>query len=210
MLAAIINCNYMKILYIIIGAFISLSCTNSTQNKPSGITSQEGTSNSTTPEQSSDSSKWTDSFLELKEAITTGDRKAVKSFIDFPIKNKENEIWYLADSKLVMEISSKEIKPFTEADFDKYFSSIFALDLRKTLAKLNVEEFFKTNKSTSPEIEVVKDSKSKLEASYDKTTQKVTLTLLTTGQEFAEFAVAYEFDITPDQKIKFRQVHVAG
>jgi hypothetical protein len=109
-----------------------------------------------------------------------------------------------------MEIDPKEIKPFTEADYDKYFSSIFALDLRKTFEKLNVEEFFKTNKSTSPEIEVVKGSKSKLEASYDKDSHKVTLNLLTTGQEFSEFAVIYEFDITQDQKIKFRQVHVAG
>jgi len=200
----------MKILYIIIGAFISLSCTNSTQTKTSGdLMSHQSTDNPTTGH-SSDSSKWTDNFLELKNAITTGDRKALKSFIDFPIKNKGNEIWYLADSKLVMEIDPKEIKPFTEADYDKYFSSIFALDLRKTFEKLNVEEFFKTNKSTSPEIEVVKDSKSKLEAFYDKDSHKVTLTLLTTGQEFSEFAVIYEFDITQDQKIKFRQVHVAG
>ena len=201
----------MKILYITIGAFISLSCTNSTQNKPSvDITSQQSTGNSTTIGQSSDSSKWTDNFLELKKAIATGDRKAVKSFIDFPIKNKGNEIWYLADSKLVMEISPKEIKPFTEADFDKYFSSIFALDLRKTFDKLNTEEFFKTNKSTSPEIEVVKDSKSKLEASYDRTKHLITLALVTilNGQENSKFTIYYQFEVLSDQSIKFRQVHV--
>lgn len=210
-MAAIIKLHKMKILSIAIGAFFYLACTNSTQDKFStDATLQKDTSNSSNTEQSSDSSKWTDNFLELKKAITTGDRKAVKTFVDFPIKNKGNEIWYLADSRLVMEIDPKEIKPFTEADFDKYFSSIFALDLRKTFEKLDVEEFFKTTKSTSPEIEVVKDSKSKLEANYDKTTNKVTLTLLTTGKELPEFAVIYEFDITPDQKIKFRQVHVAG
>jgi hypothetical protein len=63
---------------------------------------------------------------------------------------------------------------------------------------------------TSPEIEVVKASKSKLEASYNKAAQKVILILLTTGQEYSEFAVQYEFDITPDQQIRFRQVRVAG
>jgi hypothetical protein len=201
----------MKILNIIIGAFISLSCTNSTQNKPStDPTSQQSTNNSKTVGQSSDSSKWTDNFLKLKKAISTGDRNAVKSFIDFPIKNKGNEIWYLADSKLVMEIDPKEIKPFTEVDFDKYFSSIFAFDLRKTLEKLNDEEFFKTNKSTSPEIEVVKDSKSKLEASFDNSKHKITLALVTTLSEQAnsKFTVYYQFDVLNNQNIKFREVHV--
>lgn len=201
----------MKILNIIIGAFISLSCTNSTQNKPStDLTSQQRTDNSTAVGQSSDSSKWSDNFLELKKAISTGDKNAVKSFIDFPIKNKGNEIWYLADSKLVMEISPKEIKPFTEADFDKYFNSIFSLDLRKTFEKLNVEEFFKTNKSTSPEIELVKGSKSKLEASFDNSKHKITLALVTSLAEQAnsKFTIYYKFDVMNNQNIKFGEVHV--
>ena len=201
----------MRIQYFLISAFMFLSCTNSTQHKTSSeATLQKDVSNVSAIEQGADSSKWTDNFLEFKRAVTTGDRNAVKTFIDFPIKNNGNEIWYLADSKLVMEIDPKEIKPFTESDFDKYFSSIFALDLRKTLEKLNVEELFKTTKSTSPEMEVVENSKSKLEANYDKTTNKVTLTLLTTLKELTQFAITYEFDITTDQKIKFRQVHVAG
>jgi hypothetical protein len=201
----------MSIYYFFIGVFISLSCTNPAQNKTSSEAAlQKDARNVSSIEQSGDSSKWTDNFLAFKKALTTGDRNAVKAFIDFPIKNKGNEIWYLANPKLVMEIDPKEIKPFTESDFDKYFSSIFAMDLRETLDKLNVEEFFKTTKSTSQEIEVVKNSKSKLEANYDKTTHKVTLTLLTTVQKFSEFAVIYEFDITTDQQFKFRQVHVAG
>ena len=201
----------MKILNIIIGAFISISCTNSTQNKPStDLTSQQSTNNSAAVGQSSDSSKWSDNFLKLKKAISTGDKNAVKSFIDFPIKNKGNEIWYLADSKLVMEISPKEIKPFTEADFDKYFNSIFSLDFRKTFEKLNVEEFFKTNKNTSPEIEVVKGSKSKLEASFDPSKHKLTLALVTTLAEQAnsKFTIYYKFDVLNNQNIKFGEVHV--
>lgn len=200
----------MKILYIIITGFITWSCTNSTEQQPAGDLTPTENISSKAIGQSSDSSKWTDNFLELKRAIITGDRKALKSFIDFPIKNKGNEIWYLADSKLVMEIDPKEIKPFTESDYEKYFSSIFSLDLRKTFEKLNVEEFFSNNTASSPEIEVVEDTKSKLEASYDKAAQKLTLTVLSRGQESFEFAVIYEFDITTDQKIKFRQVYVAG
>lgn len=200
----------MKIHYIIITGFITWSCTNSTEQQPAGDLTPPENISSKAIGQSSDSSKWTDNFLELKRAIIRGDRKALKSFIDFPIKNKGNEIWYLADSKLVMEIDPKEIKPFTESDYEKYFSSIFSLDLRKTFEKLNVEEFFSNNTASSPEIEVVEDTKSKLEASYDKAAQKLTLTVLSRGQESFEFAVIYEFDITTDQKIKFRQVYVAG
>lgn len=200
----------MKIIHIAISAVVYLSCINSTQDKPSDVILEKDIAYPYTAGQSSDSSKWTDSFIELKKAITTGDRKMVKTFVDFPIKNKGNEIWYLVDSKFVMEIDPKKIKPFTETDFDKYYSSIFTLDLIKTFEKLDIENFFKTNKNTSPELEVVKGSKSRLEASYDKTTHKVTLNLFTTGKEIGEFAVIYEFDITPDQKIKFRQVHIAG
>lgn len=200
----------MKIHYIIITGFITWSCTNSTEQQPAGDLTPPENLSSKAIGQSSDSSKWTDNFLELKKAIITGDRKTLKSFIDFPIKNKGNEIWYLADSKLVMEIDPKEIKPFTESDYEKYFSSIFSLDLRKTFEKLNVEEFFSNNTASSPEIEVVEDTKSKLEASYDKAAQKLTLTVLSRRQESFEFAVIYEFDITADQKIKFRQVYVAG
>jgi len=197
----------MMIEYILIGAMISISCTNSTQNKSSeDLTSTQG--KSSIIGQASDTTKWTENFVELQKAITTGDKDAVKSFIDFPIRNKGNEIWYLADSKLLMEISPKEIKPFKEADFDRYFSSIFAIDLRKTLEKIDPEELFKTNKSASPEIEVVKGSKSKLEATYDKRSRKMTLTLLTTGREFPTYTIAYEFEITSAQKIKFRQVRV--
>ena len=201
----------MKTLYIIIGIFISVSCTNPAENKTSSDTTlQQHASNSTTHGQSSDSSKWRDNFLQLQKAIAAGDRQAVKTFIDFPIQNKGNEIWYLADPKLVMEINPKEIKPFTEADFDKYFSSIFTLDLRKTFEKLNVEEFFKTNKSTSPEIEVVKGSKSKLEARFDNSKRKITLTLVTnvTPQANSKFTIYYQFNVLNDQSIKFGEVHV--
>ena len=191
----------MKIIPFILSVALSLSFISLPQYKPSiGITATNH----------ADSNKWTDSFLELRKAIAAGDRDAVKTFIDFPIRNKGNEIWYVADSRLVMEIDPKVIKPFTEADFDKYFSPVFGIDLRKTLGILNTEEFFRTNKSTTPEIEVVKDSKSKLTATCNKSAQKVTLTLITTGKGGIWFSIAYLFDITTDQRIRFRSVHAEG
>lgn len=199
----------MKILYFILSGAIALSCASPKQERTSeNLASQDATIN-TDIEQLSDNSTWTVHFRTLQKAIASGDRIAVKSFIDFPIKDEGNDIWYIADSKLVMEIDPKKIKPFTEADYEEYFGAIFSLDFRKTFEKLNLEEFFQNNSATSPEIEFLKGTKSQLQASYDKAAQKLTLTVLSSGESF-EFAVIYEFAIDVDQKIKLRQVHVAG
>ncbi|MCW3073128.1 MAG: hypothetical protein JWP69_197 [Flaviaesturariibacter sp.] len=200
----------MKLFYIISSVFISMSCSNSTQTPDSVATEANGQTNASIVAQNAGDNKWNDNFRAFVQAVTKGNSKAVKSFIDFPIKNEGNEIWYLADSKLVMDIDPDKIKPFTEADFDKYFSSIFTMDLRKTLERLELDQFFKSNTATSEEIEVVKGTKSRLEASFEPTTKKVMLVVLSKGKEFSEFAVQYEFDVTPEQKVKFRQVRVAG
>src|SRR5262245_9353827 len=193
----------MNRLYLIAAAVVSLSYANSTQSKPLEKTTSVRISDSCY----SDSSKWKDSFLELSKAIRAGNKDAVKSFIDFPIKNNGNEIWYLADPRLVREIRPDKIKPFTETDFDKYFSSIFTLDLRETLEKLDTGQFFKTHKGSRPEIVVVKDTKSKLEASFDGAKHKITLTMVTDLGN-SKFRVYYRLDVLNDEKIRFRQVHL--
>ena len=194
---------------ILASLLIAMSCKQPEQKTPETIP-QGKISIPAKAEKGADTTKWTDQFLALQKAIISGDLNAMKLFIDFPILNKGNEIWFLADSKLVMDIDPKVIKPFTESDFDKYFSNIFALDLRKTLEKLNTAEFFQGGKSSSPEIVVVKGSKTKLEARYDKKTQKITLRLITSDKDFQDFSINYLFEITVDQKIKFRQVQVTG
>src|SRR5690606_20408610 len=151
-------------------------------------------------------SKWQVSFKELRLAIMNGDKIAIKNFINFPIKNPGNEIWFVADSKLVMDINPEEIKPFTEKDYDRYFNSIFTVDLRRTIKELDLEEFFINLKASSPEIEVVENSKSRLEASLDKSKNILTLSMISTSNEFGKFTIDYIFEITDDQKIKFRHV----
>ena len=134
----------MKFLYAIVSVFFILSCSNPTQNKSEVDTiSQQATDSIAPLPQDSKNNKWTNNFLELREAIITGDRETVKRFFDFPVISEGNEIWFLANSRLVMEITPEDVKPFTETDFDRYFSSIFAVDLRQTLKQLNVEEFLK-------------------------------------------------------------------
>lgn len=154
-------------------------------------------------------SKWQGNFLDLREAIMNGDKKALKNFVDFPIKNPGNEIWYVADSKFVMELSPDEIKPFTEKDYDRYFSSIFTIDLRRTIKELDPNELFINLKSSSPEIAVVGNSRSKLEASLDKSKNELTLSMITASSEFGKFSIDYIFGITHDQKIEFKLVRAS-
>ncbi len=201
----------MKIIYFVCGIVISISCSNSTQKQ----TNQENKAhqdenNALIERQNFDSNTWKKSFQEFTNAILGDDREKVKSFFDFPIRSKGNEIWYVADTRFVMEMDQKNIVPFTENDFDKYYGSIFSIDFRKTLEKLSLEEFFLKEKASSPEIEVVEVSKSKLFASYDNTLKKMTLTLTaiikTKREHDTGYSVFYEFDLLKDQKFKFKQV----
>lgn len=203
----------MNIINLIAGFSISASCIIGTHNpvsqshrpnpKELNVRANHG---------SPDSAKWNTNFLEFVSAITNNDQNKVKSFIDFPIRNEGNEIWYLADSKLVMKIDPNKIVPFTETDFDKYHSSIFPLDFRSTLQKLPTKDLFRKGKATSPDMEVVKGSTSNLTATYDKTKHKLTLKLVTLikGAQGTSFDVIYEFDVLEDQQIKFWKVHVSG
>lgn len=191
--------NNLKKSLFIFYILIFLSCNNSKENKAD---------KETTTQLNNNNQNWKDSFLELQKAIATGDSEALKSFFEFPIQNKGNEIWYYADSRLVTEIKPKDIKPFTEADFDLYFNSIFSIDLRRTISKLDIESFFKNNKGSSPEIEVVENTKSKLEARFDNKKNKLTLSLITTVRPDLALTTHFEFEITASQNIKFLQLHV--
>jgi hypothetical protein len=201
----------MKYCYLVICAFIFSACTDATPKaKPGDQVAARDVDTSFTARQSSGTGKWSDSFRKFSEAVASGDKERVKLFIDFPIRNEGNEIWLLANPKLVEEMATDDIKPFTESDFDRYFSSIFSMDIRKTLQGLDLEQFSKTGQSSSAEMEVVKDSKTALEANYDSTAQKITLILTTAVEDLSEFSVLYQFDVIKNGEIKFRQVRIAG
>lgn len=195
----------MRHFIFILSILTILSCGNTIQDDKFNKVKNQTNTNI----QTGDSSSWQDSFLKLTNAISTGDKKTVKPFFEFPVNNEGNEIWFLADSRLVMEIDPKKIKPFTESDFDKYFSSLFTLDLRKTLEKIDKDNFFKTLESTSPEITIIEDTKSKLTTIFDKSTNILTFLLINTGKDF-EYSIQYEFHYTSDKTFKFKQVRVAG
>lgn len=76
-------------------------------------------------------------FREFRNAVYQKNKVKVKTFIDFPIYNENNEIWYLeniADEEFLKKLTEK-ITPFPESEFDKHFDKIFS----KIIYKWNVE-----------------------------------------------------------------------
>ncbi len=106
----------------------------------------------------------------------------------------------------VTKFGTKTIVPFTESDFDTYFSAIFAMDFMKTFQQIDIEKLKTLKFAESPELEVVKPAKSKMEAKYLEATNTVTLTLITKSPDFGKFTIDYHFRILASGNIKFSHV----
>lgn len=59
--------------------------------------------------------------------------------------NNNNEIWHLVYDENEKQISrlTKDIKPFTVQDFDKYFDNIFSNKFLNTVTKLKLDDLNK-------------------------------------------------------------------
>ena len=163
-----------------------------------------------------------ESFKEFRNAVYQKDKVKVKTFIDFPIYNENNEIWYLegiADEKFLKKITDK-ITPFTETEFDKHYDKIFTTCFVKAILKIKSEILFKNGEYET--IELTKDeTKYKIYATYDKINKGITLNLdmetpikLNDGEndliETAEYNIFYIFKIEDGKNIKFKQIRIAG
>ena len=163
-----------------------------------------------------------ESFKEFRNAVYKKDKIKVKTFVDFPIYNENNEIWYLegiADEKFLKKITDK-ITPFTETEFDKHYDKIFTTYFLKAILKIKSEILFK--KGEYETIELTNDeTKYKIYATYDKKNRGITLNLdvetpikLNDGEndlvETAEYNIFYIFKIEDGNNIKFKQIRIAG
>ncbi len=171
--------------------------------------------------QQQDSSSWIQEFRNFRAAVYEQDKNKVKLFIDFPIMNENNEIWYLVygENEKALKLLSDKPKPFTEKDFDKYFDKIFTKHFVKTILKLKTEELFKKGETETIELNDGKATSYKMYAIYDKANKTLSLNLAsntvqkdTSGEilDGGEFNVIYYFNIPQTGKIKFYQVRIAG
>lgn len=163
---------------------------------------------------------WIDNFREFRKAVYQKDKKKVKQYIDFPIRNENNEIWYLVygtDDKEINRISDK-IEPFTENDFDKYFDKIFTKRFVNTILKIKSEDLFKNKSVETIDFTEGSNTTYKMYGNYDQAEKKLTLNLASKTvikddngevQDGGEFNIIYQFDILKG-KLKFRGVMLAG
>ncbi|HEV8286494.1 MAG TPA: hypothetical protein VGQ09_19430 [Chitinophagaceae bacterium] len=209
--------------HLLLLTLIIISCNASSDNNSKEVTVHKDSLKETQAPQQTDNTSWIDSFRVFRNAVYQNDRAKVKQFIDFPIMNENNEIWYLAHegSDSSLNLLSDKIKPFTEADFDKYYSKIFPKTFIKSILKIKTEELNKDGEFTTIELEEG-NTTYKIYAAFDKKQNTLILNLASNtpvkvkdrdGKEIedpGEYSVAYYFDILNNGQIKFRQVRLAG
>jgi hypothetical protein len=166
-----------------------------------------------------DSSTWMDAFKHFRTAVYEADKAKVKSFINFPIMNEQNEIWYLGYKDGDKEIAQMQesIKPFTEKDFDKCYKKIFPTTFANSILKIKTEELL--SKGECETVALLADGLNyKTMATIDKEKNQLVLNMayyspknaIKEGEEGTEYNVIYYFDILPNKQIRFKQIRMAG
>lgn len=169
-----------------------------------------------TPSQQSDSVNWISSFREFRDAVYHHDKIKTKQFIDFPIMNYGNEIWYLVyirDEKKTDQIQNK-IKPFTEKDFDQYFDRLFPLRFIKGILKIKSEEFYKKGQTETVSLSEGTNTIYRIIATFDKANNTFNLNLSSKtyykDDDDGESSIDYQFKVLKNGQIKFLQIRLAG
>lgn len=209
----------------IILVFIFISCYQNAEKK--SVTEKEQNLKTSKTENKNiepkvEVNKSIESFKEFRNSVYQKDKVKVKTFVDFPIYNENNEIWYLegiADESFLKKITDKII-PFTETEFDKHYDKIFTTYFVNGILKIKSEILFNTGEYET--IELTKnETKYKIYATYDKEKNEVILNLATEtpiklndGEneliENAEYNVIYYFKMENGKNIKFKQIRIAG
>lgn len=159
------------------------------------------------------SSNWIDNFRAFRTAVYQADKTKVKSFIDFPIMNENNEIWYLVNPE--NENLSDKIKPFTEKDFDQYFGKLFTKEFKDCIQKIKTQELYNTGYFETIEFHNGKETAYKMYATVDKKERSLTLnlafkTMIKDSNDAGESNILYYFKIEQNEALKFIQVRLAG
>lgn len=170
------------------------------------------------PVEKSDTLTWINDFRAFRDAVYHNERAKVKGFVDFPIVNPGNDIWYIVYAGDVKEMPDiPDSKPFTEKDLDKYYNKIFTNTFIKCLLKIKTEELYRKGEIASPDLKAG-NSISRLSATVDKTENTLELNLYTEApykngdgeMEKSEYAVMFKFRILKTGKIKLYQIFGAG
>lgn len=127
-----------------------------------------------------------DELSKLVNAIGNGDKHTIKQFIKFPFSNPEgsNEIWFQAEPGI-----EEYEKPFTEVDFDNYFTKLFVNEARPIFKEVDVKALFETNEFYK-EVEFEKNHSKALHIEYNKAENIINIGIIDHTK----------FELTPDEQ----------
>ena len=162
-----------------------------------------------------DTSYWIYNFRQFRDAVYQNDIAKAKAFVDFPFVGETNDIWYLLNAKVFEKMGDK-IKPLTEAEFARYFNSLFPKNFVKCLLKVKTDELYRKGSYDTPFVEdSLASESSMMYTTLDKSdnTLELNLSSRTASNEdgdTAEFSIIYHFQITRKGHIKLKSVGLAG
>jgi hypothetical protein len=211
-----ISCRIL--LWTTILALSSCEANNTRKDMPQTL---EQTSTTLPSKQNIDAKALEENFRRFRDAVYRNDKEAMAGFIDFPIMNEGNEIWYLVyggDESRLSQLTEK-IRPFTEKDFYAHSDRLFPAEFVQGILKIKAAALCRGESVETTELR--KDSLTMflMSGSVDFASASLHLALNTTEkvkdetgeqQDDIEFSVMYEFNITDSGRIRLKQVRLAG
>jgi hypothetical protein len=149
---------------------------------------------------------WIQQLTRLRDALVAKKRDTVKSYFNFPISDKGNDIWYMVDSRYAASLPRGKVHYFKEADFDNYYIELFGIDFIKTLASLDLTELNKKSVIQSAKLTIVPGALSQMKVSMDKTKKLLILEIITEGKEFGRFSFQYHFQVINNSALVFKKI----
>lgn len=208
----------MKASLLILFVIVFFSCKNEQEENP--IQERELVE-ATTESQTVAKTTWIKSLREFRDALYQDDLEKIKTFIDFPLNEELNFIWFICQDPGEEEYPDLSI-PFTEDDFDKSYKNVFSKQFIKSLLKVKTQELYE--KGTFETIELQEfPLKYKIYADFYKKTKRLSLALYTEElmyemqsevevpkDQYIESSIIYEFEVNENNEIKFKRIQLAG
>ena len=157
-----------------------------------------------------DTVSWIDDFKNFRDAVYQRQKQKVKTYFSFPLKEEQNELWYLVKGENATGKTS-----FTEKDFDVYYDKIFPPAFVKTLLRIKSSDLYSKGEAESPELKEGDTQFYRMFATFDKAENILSLNLAYNiyyrdAEEWGEHNAIYSFLVLPNGRLRFQRVNLAG
>lgn len=161
-------------------------------------------------------------FTNFRNAVYQGNIRVTKSFMEFPVMNTNNDIWYVVlndQEQQFRKINSRKIIPFTEADMTLYYRKIFPKAFVISLLKINTDTLFKKGSASSYANAEDSITNYSMDVFYDKEVGRLSLNLFYRRQMKDSYGndvkgdennVIYNFKIKRDGRLLFDHIRIAA